>query len=162
MFSETLQFASNNPILTVIILFLVGSVIASIFESIFKKYMSNRTIKLKLYNENPYCYYCGKKTILTNIKNIPKGSELPDNAATIEHLVSRISLYRFVKKKKGERRKVISCYRCNHDRSIQETLCLSRSVILKRSKGFSFSPRGKPKIKKTLPTLEAVKKALDL
>jgi hypothetical protein len=122
--------------------------------------MSNRTIKLKLFETNPHCYYCGCRMILTNIRNIPKGQELPDNAATLEHLVSRFSAYRWKQKRKGERRKVLACYRCNHNRSIQETLCLSRAEILRRSKGFSLSPRGKPKIIKPLPTLNEVKKVL--
>jgi hypothetical protein len=99
--------------------------------------------------------------ILTNIKTIPKGQTLPHNAATIEHLVSRYTPNRWKKKKKGEQRKVLACYKCNHERSRQETLCLSREEVLKRSKGFSLSPRGNPKIIKTLQTLKEVKKALN-
>ena len=125
-----------------------------------KKYMSNRSLKLKLYEQNPCCCYCGCHTILTDIKSIPSGQSLPPNAATIEHRVSRFSPYRWKKKRKGERRKVISCYECNHDRSVQETLCLSRSEVLKRSQGFSLSPRGRPKIIRPLSTIKEVKKAL--
>ena len=64
------------------------------------------------------------------------------------------------KKRKGEQRKVIACYACNHNRSILETLCLSRKEVLQRSKGYSLNPRGRPKIVKPLPTLKEVKKAL--
>jgi hypothetical protein len=124
--------------------------------------VSNRTLKLKLHAENPYCYYCGCLTVLTNIKAIESGKSLPPNSATIEHLVSRYNIFRWVKKKKGTRRKVIACYQCNHGRSIQETLCLSRKEVLERSKGFSLSPRGKPKINKPLDTVREVKKALAL
>jgi hypothetical protein len=123
--------------------------------------MSNRWLKLKLYKENPLCYYCGRLMILTNIKTIPSGQTLPANAATIEHLRSRYSPYRWIKKKRGERRKVLACYECNHNRSIQETLSLSRKEILERSKGFSLSPRGKPKIIKPLKTLNEVKKVIN-
>ena len=125
------------------------------------KMMSNRTLKLKLYEQDPLCYYCGCRMILTNIKNIPKGQTLPPNSATIEHLVSRLNPHRWVKKKNKHRRKVLACHQCNQNRSIQETLCLSRAEILRRSRGFSLSPRGKPKIIKSLPTLKEVKKVLN-
>ncbi len=98
--------------------------------------------------------------ILTNIQNIPKGQSLPPNSATIEHVISRYSIFRWRKKRKGEQRKVLACYKCNHSRSVLETLCLSRTEVLRRSKGFSLSPRGKPKIKNPLPTLKEVKKVL--
>lgn len=122
--------------------------------------MSNRSLKLKLFQENDRCYYCNCQLILTNIKNLPSGQSLPDNAATIEHLRSRYSVSRFVKKKKGERRKVLACYKCNHGRSILETLCLSRKEVLQRSKGYSLNPRGRPRIIKPLDTVREVKKAL--
>jgi len=98
--------------------------------------------------------------ILTDIKNIKSGQSLPPNAATVEHIVSRYCLHRWVHKKPGQVRKVLACYQCNHGRSIQETLCLSRKEVLERSKGFSLSPRGKPKIIKPLDTVREVKKAL--
>ena len=122
--------------------------------------MSNRTLKLKLHAENPNCFYCGCLTILTDIKSIPSGQSLPPNSATIEHLISRYNVSRWKKKRKGEQRKVIACYACNHNRSILETLCLSRKEVLQRSKGYSLNPRGRPKIVKPLPTLKEVKKAL--
>ena len=124
--------------------------------------MSNRTLKLKLFKENDKCYYCGCKLVLTNISNIKSGQSLPDNAATIEHLISRLEPSRFVKKKKGTRRKVLACYKCNHSKSILETLCLSRKEVLERSKGFSLNPRGKPKIIRPLETIKEVKKVLGI
>ena len=69
--------------------------------------VSNRTIKLRLYEANPHCYYCGQKMIMTNIQNIPKGQSLPDNAATLEHLVTRYSVFRWKRKQKKEQRKVL-------------------------------------------------------
>jgi hypothetical protein len=74
--------------------------------------------------------------------------------ATIDHIVSRYNVRRWVQKRKNQRRKVLACYECNHNRSVQETLCLSRFEVLKRSRGFSLSPRGKPKIIKPLPTVK--------
>jgi hypothetical protein len=94
--------------------------------------------------------------ILTNIPCL-RGEPNP-LMCTVDHIVSRISPRRWVKKKKGQRRKVLACYACNHARSVQETICLSRAEILQRSKGFSLSPRGKPKI---IKPVKNVKEALE-
>jgi hypothetical protein len=121
--------------------------------------MSNRTVKLKLWNENPHCHWCGKLTVLTNLAKI--GNNPDPDMATVDHIVSRYSYYRWVRKSRNEeQRKVLACYDCNQKRSAQETLCLSREEILRRSKGFSLSPRGKGKIPSPLPNVRAVKKAL--
>jgi hypothetical protein len=115
--------------------------------------VSNRELKLKLFQENNQCFYCGCEMILTNTN----GKPLPPNSATLEHRISRLYPSRWAKKRRGAPpRKVLACYKCNHNRSIQETLCLSRAEILKRSRGFSLSPRGKPKIIKPLPTVREV------
>ena len=74
--------------------------------------------------------------------------------ATIDHVVSRLNVHRWVQKRGGQKRKVLACYECNHKRSVQETLSLSRSEVVKRSRGFSLNPRGKPKIIKPLPTMK--------
>lgn len=116
--------------------------------------MSNKTLKLELYRENPRCYWCKRVTKLI-CEPYLKGHPDP-LMATIDHMVSRYHPHRWVKKKKNHRRKVLACYECNHNRSVQETLCLSRAEILERSKGFSLSPRGKPKIIKPLPNVTAV------
>jgi hypothetical protein len=123
--------------------------------------MSNKTLKLKLHKEHPFCYYCGCLTTLTHIKNIPSGESLPPNSATIEHLISRFEPTRWKQKKNGTRRKVLACYKCNQQRSILETLCLSRVEVLKRSRGYSLNPRGRPKITTPLPTIQEVKKVLN-
>lgn len=122
---------------------------------------ANRALKLKLFEECDKCYYCKCQMILTNISSVSKGQSLPANAATIEHLVSRLSPHRWKKKLKGEKRKVLACYSCNQEKSKLEILCLSRADILNRSKGFSLSPRGKPKIVVPLPTIKEVLKVLN-
>ena len=121
-------------------------------------FMSNRSLKIELYKKDPKCYWCKRHTILISEPNL-KGHPNP-LMATIDHIVSRFSPYRWKKKLPGQRRKVLSCYECNHNRSVQETLCLSRAEVLKRSQGFSLSPRGKPKIIKPLSTIREVKKQL--
>ena len=118
----------------------------------------NRKLKIELHQKDPHCHWCKRLTILTDESDHHKG--LPLNAATIDHLVSRLNVHRWVKKKAGQRRKVLACYECNQRRNIQETLCLSRSEILKRSQGFSLSPRGNPKIIHPLPTVREVLKQL--
>jgi len=121
--------------------------------------MSNRSLKLELWQADPRCHWCHRVTVLTDIKRI-EGRADP-LMATIDHVVSRIYPHRWVKKRKGQRRKVLSCYECNHKRSVQETLSLSRSEVVKRSKGFSLNPRGKPKIIKPLPTARETLAILD-
>ena len=114
---------------------------------------SHRKLKLRLHSTNPKCHWCKRVTKL----NCPLNDPL---MATIDHIISRYNLARWRTKKPKEVRKVLSCYECNQNRSIRETLSLSRAEILNRSRGFSLSPRGKPTIKKTLPTLKEVKKVL--
>ena len=119
--------------------------------------MSNRTLKLELWQKDNRCHWCKKSTILTD-NNINPNPRL----ATIDHIVSRYCVHRWVRKKPGQRRRVLACYECNQRRNNQETLCLSRAEVLKRSQGFSLSPRGKPKIIRPLPTArEAAKKLND-
>ena len=119
--------------------------------------MSNRTLKLELWQKDDKCHWCKRHTILTHEPNL-RGKPNP-LMATIDHVVSRYCISRWILKKKGQKRKVLACYECNHKRSVQETLGLSRAEILKRSKGFSFSPRGKPKI---IKPVENVQSALEL
>jgi hypothetical protein len=116
--------------------------------------MSNRSYKLELYKKDPRCHWCRRITKLICKSNLYDVDPL---MATIDHIVSRLSPYRWVKKKKHIKRRVLSCYECNHRRSVRETLSLSRAEILERSKGFSLSPRGKPKI---IKPVKNVKEAL--
>ena len=120
--------------------------------------MSNHKLKVQLYNEDPRCHWCHQVTKLICEKSLV--GEADPLMATIDHIVSRYHFHRWVKRKEGQKRKVLACYSCNHGRSTQETLCLSRKEVLERSKGFSLSPRGKPKIIKPLDTVREVKKVL--
>lgn len=116
--------------------------------------MSNRTLKLELFKADPHCHWCKRVTKLI-CQPFIRGHADP-LMATIDHVVSRYHPHRWVKKKKNHRRKVLACYECNHSRSVQETLSLSRAEVLERSKGFSLSPRGHPKIIKPLANVTAV------
>ena len=105
--------------------------------------MSNRSLKFGLYQKDPRCHWCGRITKLICDSNIRHVDPL---MATIDHVVSRYHVHRWVKKNGKHKHKVLACYECNHNRSVQETLGLSRAEVLRRSKGFSLSPRGDPKI----------------
>jgi len=114
--------------------------------------MSNRTDKIQFWNENPHCHWCGKQTQVTNCPN----GKIPPDAATIDHLYSKYDPRRWVRRKHGERHKVLACYACNQRRSIEETERLSKEEILIRSQGFSLNPTGKPHIVDPFDTLEEV------
>jgi hypothetical protein len=115
--------------------------------------MSNRLFKKQLWNENPYCHWCGCLTQLTNCAN----GIIPNDAATLDHLISRFNPARWIKRKPGERRKVLACYACNQRRSIEEHERLSKAEISRRSHGFSLNPLGKPYIiNDTFDTVEEV------
>jgi len=97
--------------------------------------MSNRQFKIKLWQQNPKCHWCGRVTKLLNIPEI-KGPADP-LLATLDHVKSRLSLDRFVKTKNGENRKVLACYECNSKRAAEETKKLSKEELIKRGQGFS-------------------------
>jgi hypothetical protein len=115
--------------------------------------MSNhRADKIRMWNKNPNCHWCNIPTQLTNCSD----GKLADNAATVDHLFSKLNPARWVKRKPGEVKKVLACYGCNQLRSIEENDRLSREEIFKRSQGFSLNPSGKPHIINTLDTVEEV------
>ena len=76
--------------------------------------------------------------------------------ATIDHIISRFSPERWVKRKEGEVRKVLACFECNNRRSTEEQAQKSKEEIKLRSEGFSLNPRGKPHITNTFKTVDEV------
>lgn len=116
---------------------------------------SNREFKLKKYAENPFCYYCGCKMVLTNIPEI-KGKPDP-RMCTVEHLVSRYHPERWVKKGEQEpRRRVLACFECNQKRQIDETNRLPAHIRVAVGRGYSLNPRGKALFHQTVETVEEV------
>ena len=113
--------------------------------------MSNRADKLRLWNINPHCHWCGCLTVLTNHNT----GGLEDSDATVDHLYSRFDPRRWVKRKPGEQHKVLACYKCNQQRSIDEHTKLAREEIRRRSQGYSIP------LEKTFDSLEEVLLALD-
>jgi len=116
--------------------------------------MSNRTLKLKLWQEDPKCHWCGRITIPTNVKHI-KGQPDP-LMATIDHVISRFSPMRWVRAKPDEKRKVLACVECNQRRQQEETAKLSYEELVQRGQGFCLNPRGKPRLSDTYDSLDQV------
>jgi hypothetical protein len=114
--------------------------------------MSNRAFKVQLWEKDSKCHWCHIPTQLTYCPN----GIIPSDGATVDHLYSRFDVRRWVKRKPGERHKVLACYACNQRRSIEETERLSKEEILMRSQGFSLNPIGKPHIIHPFDTLEEV------
>ena len=104
---------------------------------------SNREKKLKLFERDPYCHWCGRLTILTNVKEI-KGPPNP-LMATVDHLISRYRPERWVKAQPGEVRQVLSCFECNGRRAAEEAKKLPPGILSKSGQGFCLNPRGRNK-----------------
>lgn len=78
--------------------------------------MSNREIKerrQKLIAKGLGCHWCGRP--VKEYEN--KGSNPPDDQATIDHLFDKYNPHRKTPNHNQERRWVLSCYRCNNDRN---------------------------------------------
>lgn len=76
--------------------------------------------------------------------------------ATIDHVVSRLDIRRFVQ---GQQKKVLACWKCNQERSRKEVLSLTRKEILRRSsEGFALNkgPDGKKIITQPVKKVEDV------
>ena len=114
--------------------------------------MSNRELKARLWQDvKGRCHWCGRETKLLNIPEI-KGPA-PADMATIDHLISRYSPERWVKRGNA---KVLACYECNSKRANEETMSLSKEELKRRGQGFSLNPRGKPIFVEGMESLYAV------
>lgn len=69
-----------------------------------------RSLKLFLIEKYGVCFHCG-----TPVKDYPQvdGVRLPDDAATIDHLVPRTQ-----RKRHQKVAKVLACYKCNWERGV--------------------------------------------
>jgi hypothetical protein len=81
---------------------------------------SNRRRTLNLWKKNDRCYWCGRKTIIFKYKRHKK---VPPNAATTDHLISRLNPLR------GNVRgiTVLACNKCNHERGVREMRLLHKT-----------------------------------
>jgi len=65
------------------------------------------------------CNYCGIKTILPQMG---KSNDSKPNLATIDHLFSNLHPYRLTPNHNNEKRHVLSCFKCNQQRSVLEQI----------------------------------------
>lgn len=77
--------------------------------------------------QNGLCHWCNQPTRLLKLN----GGKVPDDAATIDHLDSRLNPERG--KHKGELRHVMACSKCNQQRARQEELATPIEVIRERA-----------------------------
>jgi hypothetical protein len=93
---------------------------------------SLRKQRTRLWLINPYCYWCGVKTILPS--KYWKGPTAP-NVATIDHLRPRHHPLRREPAKNQEVRRVLSCFKCNNDRDREELAKLPREYFYEMGQG---------------------------
>lgn len=94
-----------------------------------------RRRRIRLFNVSPFCHWCGCALVLVD-QHI---GHPPDNAATIDHLRSRLHPARREPNHAMEERTVLACRKCNQRRSTQENDALSREEQRRRSGSY---PRG--------------------
>ena len=90
----------------------------------------NRKRKLKLWRENPYCYWCGTDVI---VHEHNQHESLQNDTATLEHLRSRLTSDRLEENDGITERTVLSCYKCNYERGVQEEKDLGIDELHNRS-----------------------------
>ena len=92
-----------------------------------------RRRKLKLWNQNPHCFFCGVLTELAPAND--SFFKKKDNTTTIEHLNTRYNPKRWLPGNNKERT-VLACNKCNLERGRQEELQVPIEERRKRSKRF--------------------------
>jgi hypothetical protein len=91
-----------------------------------------RNWRLRQFRKHPYCYWCGRKLRLIDRE---KPGKQEDDEATVDHLRSRLDEIRTEPQPRHrEWRRVLSCFKCNNERSALE--CTAK-VEMQRSKSGS-------------------------
>lgn len=81
----------------------------------------------RLFRKDPNCYWCARETLLTRSFG---GGKLPKDAATIDHLFSKINPAR-----KGKRHLIVlACYSCNQQRCRDEGIILLAKKLTRRER----------------------------
>lgn len=106
-----------------------------------QSYTVLKRMRIAFWKANPRCYYCNELTILPT--DIPDLLDLqaqgitPDNMATIEHIYTRYDTERF--EENGEKKCVLACYKCNHDKEQERASLIPKEELQKRSRRFPLS-----------------------
>ena len=92
-----------------------------------------------LWQRNPHCAWCGCKTRLIH----QKGGALPGDAATLDHIRSKLDPLRRAGGRIGKpwEENVLACYGCNHERGRQEYLALPIEEQRRRSQCYPIALR---------------------
>lgn len=88
----------------------------------------------KLWEADPKCHWCGKPTVLILV---PPGVAIGGrvfNAATIDHLRSRLDPNRQEPNSGVDIRTVLACWRCNQQRNDFEQASISVEELRRRAK----------------------------
>lgn len=76
----------------------------------------NTHLRHAKWHVSPWCHWCGRRTTLDHV--LP-GQRTPGHIATIDHVLSRYSA-KNLEEYDAPENKVLSCYKCNHDRACEE------------------------------------------
>lgn len=87
-----------------------------------------RKKKLKEWNKDPHCRYCGVETVL----EVKKGEDM-DYLATIDHVYSRLSDKRRSENNHREKRRILVCFKCNQYRNDLEISKLPIEELWRRA-----------------------------
>jgi hypothetical protein len=79
-----------------------------------------REWRLRHFKKHPFCHWCG---IRLRIVERQHGGKQADDEATVDHIRSRLDTRRHepVRPGQSEVRRVLSCYKCNQQRNVDET-----------------------------------------
>lgn len=92
-----------------------------------------KTRRNRLFAEDPHCYWCGRELVKPPGPSVG-GGKCPDNAATLDHLISRLDPRRTEPQpRNAPPRTVLSCYACNELRGFAETAIRQRILALQSS-----------------------------
>lgn len=106
--------------------------------------MANEWLKRRrkrLWEADPCCYWCRRPTILLNVP----GGQLPENAATIDHLRSKFDPTRGQPiRGRWDFRYVLACWKCNNERARIEEKFLPKAELWRRSNHYPLWSRQTP------------------
>ena len=107
-----------------------------------KRQKARKKWRLKYYEDNPFCFYCGCRMILPFEKEckvfvllLPKRYRNPDNEATLEHVNSRLNSKRKIVLD-NTIRVLLACKKCNGEMGKFEEGFLSKEELWERSKRY--------------------------
>lgn len=98
----------------------------------------------RLYESNPFCYYCGVRTILLDESDYCPSLKPVGRYATIEHLVNKSNPdFKILRRNPETNKKVNACYKCNNDRAKEI------SKIVDKNKSIIYTPTNRKTTGKT-------------